>query len=92
VWQRRHVKCENTKVAETAGATNTEPAGGTLTRREYIGLLTVPEILPLLKISRRTLNSRVADGTLPSIKLGKRLLFDWPTVRQSLLRRQREAA
>jgi hypothetical protein len=79
------------KLAESAAAFITnESAEKPLTRREYIGLLTVPEILLLLKISRRTLNSRIEDGSVPAIRLGKRLLFDWPSVRESLLRRQRQ--
>jgi hypothetical protein len=91
MWQSRHMQCKIEKQAETvqAGATG-ESAEKSLARREYIGLLTVPEILPLLKISRRTLNSRIADGSVPAIKLGKRLLFDWDSVRQSLIRRQRQ--
>jgi hypothetical protein len=81
------MKCDKAKLEIN---TADELSKKSQTRHEYVGLLTVPEILPLLKISRRTLNSRIADGSLPAIKLGKRLLFDWESVRQSLIRRQRQ--
>jgi excisionase family DNA binding protein len=69
---------ESTTLAATAG-TISEPAG----------LLTVPEVLARLRISRRTLHDHISEGRVPAIRLGKRLLFSWPVVLEALLRQQR---
>jgi excisionase family DNA binding protein len=69
--------------AATAGAGQTsEPAG----------LLTVPELLARLRISRRTLHDHISKGRIPAIRLGKRILFSWPIVLEALLRQQRATA
>jgi excisionase family DNA binding protein len=48
--------------------------------------LTTNEILERLRVSRRTLFSHRESGKIPHIRLGGRILFDWPTVRETLLR------
>jgi excisionase family DNA binding protein len=68
-------------LAAPAGATSNEPAG----------LLTVPELLARLRISRRTLYDHIRKGRVPAIRLGKRILFSWPVVLESLLRQSRAA-
>ena len=67
------------------------PAGAG-TRNEPAGLLTVPEVLARLRISRRTLHEHVKKGRVPAIRLGKRILFSWPVVLEALLRQQRATA
>jgi hypothetical protein len=56
------------------------------------GFLSTDDLLKRVPISRGTLNNRMKDGTIPFIKLGHRVVFDWATVQESLLRRQRQAA
>jgi excisionase family DNA binding protein len=84
-------------------STSTEPAAPLTTRSleaaqlsrltgsrpEPEGLLTSPEVLKRLQISRRTLCAYVAKGLLPSIKIGKLRRFHWPSVEGALLRMQR---
>jgi len=40
-----------------------------------IELLTVPQVLDLLHISRATLHRHLKAGMLPHVKLGRRVLF-----------------
>lgn len=68
-----------TPVASAGASDNTETAG----------LLTVPELLVRLRISRRTLHDHIRKGRVPAIRLGKRVLFSWPIVLEALLRQQR---
>lgn len=56
---------------------------------EPVGFLTVNQLLERLPISRRTLAKHRMAGKIPSIQLGDRVLFDWATVREALLRQQR---
>lgn len=53
------------------------------------GFLTVNQILERIPVSRRTLGNHIRAGKIPVIKLGHRTLFDWPCVRDSLIRQQR---
>ena len=46
-------------------------------------------LLAKLPISRRTLGNWKAKGIIPHIKIGRRCLYDWPSVQGALLRRQR---
>jgi hypothetical protein len=76
--------------------TTTEPDtganGNEAPRQEFVGLLTKKQIAPLLgDVSQATISARMADGSLPYIKLGGRVLFDWDSVRAALIRRQRGA-
>jgi excisionase family DNA binding protein len=76
------MKDHKVTLAAPAGASNnTGPAA----------LLTVPELLARLRISRRTLHDHIRNGRVPAIRLGKRILFSWPVVLESLLRQQRAA-
>ena len=75
------MKLKSDKLAATAGAsTDNQPAD----------FLTVNQLLDRLPISRRTLANHRADGKIPEVRLGGRVLFHWPTVEAALLRRQRE--
>jgi hypothetical protein len=47
------------------------------------------QLLARLPISRRTLGNWKAKGMLPFIKIGRRCLYDWASVRGAMLRRQR---
>ena len=51
--------------------------------------LTTEELLAKLPVCRKTLFSYCAKGKLPSVKLGRRVLFHWPSVQAALLRQQR---
>jgi hypothetical protein len=53
------------------------------------GFLTVDQLLQRVPISRRTLSAHRAKGRIPWINLGGRVLFDWESVRNALLRQQR---
>lgn len=46
-------------------------------RRDYIAqneFLTVPEVADALRVCERTVRQHVRDGTIPSLKLGHRVL------------------
>ena len=47
-------------------------------------LLTVDELAKRLKMSRSWIRLRVYDGTLPIVRLGRRLRFYWPEVCKAL--------
>jgi hypothetical protein len=51
--------------------------------------LSEKELLTKLPISRRTLANWKINGLIPYIKIGRRCLYDWPSVHGALLRRQR---
>ena len=53
------------------------------------GLLDKTGLLKLVPWSSGTLSNRMKSGDIPYIKIGARVMFDWPSVKQSLLRRQR---
>jgi hypothetical protein len=53
------------------------------------GFINEKQLLARLPISRRTLGNWKAKGILPFIKIGRRCLYDWPSVQNALLRRQR---
>jgi hypothetical protein len=54
--------------------------------------ITEDELVERLKISRGTAINHRKAGLLPFVKLGHAVRYHWPTVMESLLRRQREAA
>lgn len=83
------MKRESALAVAAGASTPTEPAAKQLTCGEYLGLLTVAGILEKLPISRRTLCDHIKHGRIPAIKLGRRILFDWESVRAALLRQQR---
>ena len=47
------------------------------------------ELLKQLSVCRRTLYNLRASGKIPSIVLGRRNFFHWPSVEAALLRMQR---
>ena len=62
---------------------------GATTTPEPAGLLTVPEMMAWLRVSRKTLYDYVRLSKIPAIKLGRRVLFHRPSVESALLRMQR---
>jgi hypothetical protein len=75
----------NHALAALAGASNsTEPAG--LSQSAFID---EPEALRRVPVSRRTWFGWREKKGLPYIRVGKRILYDWDSVRQWLLRQQR---
>jgi hypothetical protein len=59
------------------------------TASDQAGFIDEKKLLARLPISRRTLGNWKAKGLLPFIKIGRRCLYDWPSVHDALLRRQR---
>ena len=53
------------------------------------GFIDEKQLLARLPVSRGTLANWKANGILPFIKIGRRCLYDWPSVQGALLRRQR---
>ena len=53
------------------------------------GFIDEQQLPTKLAISRRTLGNWKAKGILPYIKIGRRCLYDWPSVQGALLLRQR---
>jgi predicted site-specific integrase-resolvase len=55
------------------------------------GFLSESQILPRLGVSRRTLSSWRERGQIPFVRLpgSRRILFDWESVRNALLRAQK---
>ena len=53
------------------------------------GFIDEKRLLAKLPISRRTLGTWKAKGILPYIKIGRRCVYDWASVRRALLRRQK---
>jgi len=53
------------------------------------GFIDEKRLLSRLPVSRRTLGNWKAKGFLPYIKIGRRCLYDWASVHDALLRRQR---
>lgn len=53
------------------------------------GLINEKQFLQNVPVSRKTLWKWKADGLIPYIKIGRRCLYDWPTVHAALLRMQR---
>jgi len=56
------------------------------------GFITEDELVERLKISRGTAINHRKNGLLPFVKLGHAVRYHWPSVQESLLRRQREVA
>jgi hypothetical protein len=53
------------------------------------GFLSEAQILARIPVSRRTLGSWKAKGILPFIKINRRCLYSWDSVREALLRKER---
>ena len=56
---------------------------------EPAGFINEEVILGRLPICRRTLKAWRDAGKIPFAKIGKRVLYHWPSVEQALLRMQR---
>ena len=56
------------------------------------GFIDEKQLLARLPVSRGTLANWKAKGILPFIKIGRRCLYDWPSVQGALLRRQRDGS
>ena len=54
-------------------------------------LLSENELLTRLPVSRRTLYALRRAGRVPYIKLSRRVLYDWETVRGALITNERSA-
>jgi hypothetical protein len=65
---------------------NSEP---NQTASSETGFIDEKQLLARLPISRGTLGNWKAKGILPYIKIGRRCLYDWASVQDALLRRQR---
>ncbi len=52
------------------------------------GFLDLTELQTRIPLSERTIRSLIAKRVIPHVRLpgGRRLLFDWPSVKRSLLR------
>jgi hypothetical protein len=50
-----------------------------------------PEMLREIPVSRRTMKGWRDSGKIPYLKIGKRVLYHRPSVREALLRAQRNA-
>jgi hypothetical protein len=53
------------------------------------GFLGEKEILALVPVSRRTWGNWKSGGLIPFIKIGRRCLYDWESVRKALLRMEK---
>lgn len=66
---------------------NTEPAEAAHTADR--NLLGESELLLRLPVSLRSIRNWRAAGKLPYIRLGRRVLYHWPSVEAALLRHQK---
>jgi hypothetical protein len=76
-------------MADKANETPTAAAATGQHSSESVGIVNETVILQEIPVCRRTLKSWRDSGKLPHIKIGKRVLYHLPTVRQALLRLQR---
>jgi len=65
---------------------NNEPK---LTPSSGEGFIDQKQLLARLPVSRRTLFSWRVSGKIPHVKIGRRILFHWPSCEAALLRHQR---
>ena len=72
-----------TKETLTVANTATEPKDEHLINS---GLLTKKQVAKALCVTTRTISNWVRRGVLPHIKVGGRILFPWPEVRETLKR------
>ncbi len=69
-------------------AMNSEPKQ---TPSDEAGFINEKQLLARLPVSRRTLFSWRASGKIPHVKIGRRILFHWPSCEAALLRYQHPA-
>jgi hypothetical protein len=88
-----HNQCKNLKSKRFGFATNRKSDRFAVSMSEDLSeraeFINEKQLLARLPISRRTLGYWKANGTIPFIKIGRRCLYDWPSVQGALLRRQR---
>ena len=73
-------------------AIRTPPASAGVTENSVRGepnFINEKQLLAKLPVSRRTLFSWRASGKIPHVKIGRRILFHWPSCEAALLRYQR---
>ena len=58
---------------------------------EQLGFLNEKQLLMRIPICRRTLTTWKRKDIIPYVAVGGRVLYDWQSCRQALLRRQRGA-
>jgi hypothetical protein len=69
---------------------NINPDSAKLTGQELQSdFLPEPELLRRVPASRRTLFNWRTAGKIPYLKLGRRVMYHWPSVEAALLRQQR---
>ncbi len=54
-----------------------------------VGFLNEAEVLERIPVSRSTLSTWKEGGVIPFIRVGRRCLYDWPSVKSALLQRQK---
>jgi excisionase family DNA binding protein len=54
-----------------------------------VGFINQTELLRRLPVSRRTIHNWRTSGKIPSIKIGRRVLFCWENVAEALRRLER---
>jgi hypothetical protein len=83
------------ETTENSGTANGRPENAALSRAKFLqqagGLLDTEAILQLVPVSPGTLANWRKAGKLPFIRLhgGRRILYDWESVKAALLRMQR---
>jgi len=61
---------------------------GTAERSDEDGFINETRFLQRVPVCRRTLYQWRERGIIPSVKIGKRVLFHWPSCQAALLRMQ----
>ena len=70
-------------------AANPTTANQSSAKPDESSFITEMQLLERLKVSRRTVFSWRMAGKIPTVKLGRRTLYHWPSVEAALLRHQR---
>ena len=65
------------------------PGAATQSPDDNVEFLDKEQLLKRLPFSSGTLSNRMKAGVIPYIRDGRRVLFFWPDVKESLRRRQR---
>ncbi len=75
-----------------APATNPMTINQSSAQQDESSFITEMQLLKKLSVSRRTVFSWRMAGKIPTVKLGRRTLYHWPSVEAALLRCQRGGA
>jgi len=73
-------------------ATNPITINQSSAQQDESSFITEMQLLKKLSVSRRTVFSWRMAGKIPTVKLGRRTLYHWPSVESALLRCQRGGA